>query len=88
MLRVTFIHHSAFVVETDTKHLVFDYFPACTYADVTFHGKEPVFAAGKPIYVFASHSHKDHFSMEVLKWAEKRDDIFYIFSIRWFVSYY
>lgn len=80
MLRVTFIHHSAFVVETDTKQLVFDYFPACTYTDVTFHGKEPVFSAGKPIYVFASHSHKDHFSLDVLKWAEKRDDVFYIFS--------
>lgn len=80
MLRVTFIHHSSFVVETDTKQLVFDYFPACSYDNVTFHGKEPVFSAEKPVYVFASHAHKDHFSLEVLRWAEKRDDVHYIFS--------
>ena len=80
MLRVTFIHHSSFVVETDTRQLVFDYFPACTYSDVTFHGKEPVFSAEKPVYVFASHSHKDHFSLDVLRWAENRDDVHYIFS--------
>ena len=79
MLRVTFIHHSSFVVETDTKQLVFDYFPACTYNDVIFHGKEPVFSAEKPVYVFASHSHKDHFSPDVLKWAAERD-VHYIFS--------
>lgn len=80
MLRVTFIHHSAFVVETDTKQMVFDYFPAGTYNDVVFHGKEPVFSAEKPVYVFASHSHRDHFSLEVLKWGEKRPDVRYIFS--------
>lgn len=79
MLRVTFIHHGAFVVETDTKQLVFDYFPSGTYINAVFHGKEPVFSAGKPIYVFASNCHKDQFSPEVLRWAEKYD-VHYIFS--------
>lgn len=80
MLRVTFIHHSAFVVETDYRTLVFDYFPAEALPESSFHGKKPVFAAGKPIYVFASHHHKDHFSKEVLKWGKDREDITYIFS--------
>ena len=80
MLRVTFIHHSAFMVETDQRTLVFDYFPAKEFPEYEFHGKKPVFSAGKPIYVFASHSHRDHFSREVLTWGLEREDITYVFS--------
>ena len=80
MLRVTFIHHSAFVVETEHRTLVFDYFPSEDFPEQEFHGKKPVFAADKPIYVFASHGHRDHFSREVLRWGEKRKDMTYIFS--------
>ena len=33
-----------------------------------------------PVYVFASHKHRDHFDMDVLHWAERYSNIHYIFS--------
>lgn len=80
MLRVTFIHQSSFVVETDTKQIVFDYFPASAIREPVFHGKEPLFSADKPLYVFASNCHGDHFSTEVLKWAEERETHYFFSS--------
>ena len=57
-----------FVVELDKSILVFDYFPKEAVETVHFEGKMPELDANKHIYVFASHSHKDHFSLEVLRW--------------------
>ena len=80
MLRVTYVWHSCFVVELDHHILVFDYFPKEAVETVHFEGKMPELDANKHIYVFASHSHKDHFSLEVLHWKEKYPKINYIFS--------
>ena len=80
MLRVTYVWHSCFVVELDKSILVFDYFPKEAVETVHFEGKMPELDANKHIYVFASHSHKDHFSLEVLRWREKYSQISYIFS--------
>ena len=51
-MKITYIHHSAFLVETESAYLLFDY----------FQGKLPEFSEEKPLYVFASHRHPDHFS--------------------------
>ena len=80
MLRVTYVWHSCFVVELDKSILVFDYFPKEAVETVHFEGRMPELDANKHIYVFASHSHKDHFSLEVLRWREKYSQISYIFS--------
>ena len=50
-MKITYIHHSAFLVETESAYLLFDY----------FQGKLPEFSEEKPLYVFASHRHPDHF---------------------------
>ena len=52
-MKITYIHHSAFLVETESAYLLFDY----------FQGKLPEFSEEKPLYVFASHRHPDHFSI-------------------------
>ncbi len=39
-----------------------------------------LFCSEKPLYVLASHRHRDHFSPAVLTWQEKKDDIIYVFS--------
>lgn len=80
MMKVTFVHHSCFVVELDETILVFDYFPPEAVEQVHFHGKMPQLDPNKQIYVFASHSHKDHFSLEVLKWADTFPHIMYVLS--------
>lgn len=51
-MKITYIHHSAFLVETESACLLFDY----------FEGKLPPVPKGKPLYVLSSHNHHDHFS--------------------------
>lgn len=80
MLQVTFVHHSCFVVELDGTILIFDYFPRGDMNGYVFTGELPPLNRDKEIYVFSSHSHKDHFSLEILKWAEDNPGICYILS--------
>lgn len=56
-MKVTFILHSGYFVELENCCLLFDY----------YQGDIP--RCDKPIYVFASHHHEDHFSTEVFKEA-------------------
>lgn len=73
--------HSTFLVEMDDRYLLFDYFDKSAVEDmVSFSGNMPVLDDNKKLYIFASHSHKDHFSLEVLRWACERDNIAYILS--------
>lgn len=50
-MKITFIYHSSFLIEFDGYYMLFDY----------FKGELPVIDSKKPLYVFSSHSHKDHF---------------------------
>lgn len=79
-MQVIFIHHSCFLVEVDEKVLIFDWFAGDRVNGYTFCGQIPEYEADTPIYVFASHKHRDHFDMDVLKWADKYPNIHYIFS--------
>ena len=54
-MKVTYIHHSCFVVETEKCYYLFDY----------FKGDLPALDPGKPILVFASHAHPDHYSQSI-----------------------
>ena len=54
MIRVTFLGHSGFLVETDSALLLFDW-----------HKGELPALPGKPLLVFASHQHKDHFNPRI-----------------------
>lgn len=54
-MKITYIYHSGFAVELNTCVLLFDY----------YMGELPQWEKDKPIYVFASHKHRDHFSLKV-----------------------
>ena len=69
-MKITYIHHSAFLVETESAYLLFDY----------FQGKLPEFSEEKPLYVFASHRHPDHFSKVIFDLEEKYPNIHYILA--------
>ena len=69
-LKITFIYHSGFAVETLDCTLLFDY----------YRGDIPEFAAEKPLYVFSSHKHADHFNFQIFDLAEKYKEIHYILS--------
>lgn len=81
MIKVYYIMHSCFMVELDDRYLLFDYFDKSVVSDVVeFSGCLPELDPNKYLYVFASHSHKDHWWLENLRWADSRANIKYILS--------
>jgi len=54
-MRITYIHHSCFLVETDSCYYLFDYEKGCL----------PQMDVAKPILVFSSHGHHDHYNPEI-----------------------
>lgn len=79
-MTITFVHHSCFVVEMESRTLIFDYFEDGKVNGYHFTGTLPKIDQRKPIYVFASHSHQDHFDLAVLNWEKEYQKIHYIFS--------
>ena len=73
-MTLTYIFHSGFVLETEASILVFDYWmdPANVMSSVL--------SKNKPMYVFSSHFHEDHFTKEILEWKKQRSNITYILS--------
>ena len=69
-MKVTFIEHSSFMVEMEQNVLLFDY----------YQGEIPSFDGSKTLYVFASHSHADHYDPAIWKLKEQYKDIHYILS--------
>ena len=70
MIQVTYISHSGFLVETDSAYLLFDY----------YQGVIPDMKEEKPRYVFASHSHDDHFNKKIFELEKMNKDVTYILS--------
>jgi L-ascorbate metabolism protein UlaG (beta-lactamase superfamily) len=64
-MTLTYIFHSGFVLETEMSILIFDYW-------LDLNGVVPPFLKkDKPIYVFSSHFHEDHFNSMKEFTAEK-----------------
>ena len=69
-MKVTYIHHSSFMAELEHAALLFDY----------FEGEIPAVEGDKPLFVFASHRHGDHFSRAIFDLADQRRNVTYILS--------
>ena len=54
-MKITYIHHSSFLVETDSCYYLFDY----------EKGHLPQMDVEKPIFVLSSHGHHDHYNPEI-----------------------
>ena len=54
-MKITYIHHSGFLVETDSCYYLFDY----------EKGSLPEMDATKQIFVLSSHGHHDHYNAEI-----------------------
>lgn len=79
-MQVIFLHHSAFLIEVDDKVIIFDYFGGDRVNGFEFKGKIPEYAPDTKIYMFSSHSHQDHYDMDVLRLSDKYENIKYVFS--------
>lgn len=69
-LKVTYLFHSGFLVETENSYLLFDY----------WKGQIPELDAKKALFVFASHAHHDHYSKEIFKLENRCVSVTYILS--------
>lgn len=70
MIKITYIGHSGFMVETKSCQILFDYYV----------GELPMPAGDKPLYVFASHRHGDHYNPEIFSLTRTLPQVRYIFS--------
>ncbi len=73
-MKLTYLFHSGFALETCESILVFDYWldPAKVM---------PVLLkSDKPMYVFASHFHEDHFNRDIFSWKSVKPNITYLLS--------
>ena len=59
-MKITYIHHSSFLVETDGCYYLFDY----------EKGTLPKLEVTKPILVFSSHGHHDHYNPQIFSMLE------------------
>lgn len=55
MMRVTYLGHSGFLIETEDAYFLFDY----------YRGQLPKMDAEKKLLVFVSHAHYDHYRKEI-----------------------
>lgn len=69
-MKITYIHHSSFCIETACANYLFDY----------YKGDIPKLNPEKPLYVFASHKHGDHFSPVIFHLKNSYPNIHYILS--------
>lgn len=69
-MEITYIGHSGFLVELEDRCLLFDY----------YQGEIPPVAFSRPLYVFVSHRHQDHYNRAVLDFRREGRDVTYIFS--------
>jgi L-ascorbate metabolism protein UlaG (beta-lactamase superfamily) len=71
LIQVRYLSHSSFLCETDQRLLLFDIGrvpprPADCEPDL-----DALAASGKPILVFSSHDHADHFDPALKHWCDK-----------------
>lgn len=82
--RIIHYGHSSIAVETKSSFLIFDYYydkPLFQQANKksTFLSSEDL-QTDKDIYVFVSHSHRDHFNDTIFQWQNINPNIKYILS--------
>ncbi len=73
-MNITYLGHSGFFIETNTAYFVFDY----------IRGELPDLSVSKPLYVFASHAHHDHWIPEIFSDGQLKNARCYLlgFDIR------
>ena len=68
-MKITFLYHSSFLIELPQCALLFDW----------YGGEVPEYDRSKPLYVFASHHHGDHYAPEIFS-ALGMDNVWYVLA--------
>lgn len=69
-MKITYIEHSGFLLEMPEADFLFDY----------YKGNIPKRRAEKPLVVFVSHRHSDHYNPEIFELLKEYPDIVYVLS--------
>lgn len=69
-MKLTYIHHSSFLLETEAASLLFDY----------TEGDLPPLDSKQPLYVISTHRHGDHFSPRIFSLSEQVEKIRFLLS--------
>ena len=71
-MRITYLAHSGFMVQTDDVIMVFDYYrdPSHSVVKALRHNQE------KPVVFFVSHGHPDHFNHEIFNLAQDHKRVY------------
>lgn len=72
-IKIDYLGHSGFFVETERVMLLFDYY----YGNLAFLKEKP---NKKPLFVFVSHAHADHFNPEIFALADTKHPTKYLLS--------
>ena len=72
-MKIDYLGHSGFFVETDKTMFIFDYY----YGDLSFLGDK---SDEKPLFVFSSHGHGDHFNPEIFSIVNFHKNTKYLLS--------
>lgn len=72
-MKIDYLGHSGFFVETDSVLLLFDYY----YGDLSFIGQKP---DEKPLFVFASHINEDHYNPKIFSLSDIHPRTTYLLS--------
>lgn len=78
---VWYLNHSGYAVKTKNNLLIFDYWSRDAHPDLTSINNgniNPDEIKDLNVTVFASHSHRDHYSAEILEWKDKIKNINYV----------
>ncbi len=80
-LEVRYVQNSGFIVATDQQVLVFDYVRSIPGIEGLPNEVTPWTGRrddDRPVVVFVTHSHSDHFSPEIFEWAKTHRRIQYV----------
>lgn len=83
--RIYYLYHSSYAIETANSFMIFDYFNDQTNDQAPRsleHGviTQDLLQMEKPIYVFVTHSHSDHYHPLIFSWESINPNITYILS--------
>jgi len=75
-VKVTHLFHSGFMLETEHHVLIFDYFEGDDCLKLTHEDFKNI----ENVFVFSTHSHRDHFDKKILDWNASNINIHYVLS--------
>lgn len=80
MFEIEYIYHDCFLIITPEAALIFDYWkPPVQDGGVIPHFFRRI-PQDRPLYVFVSHFHKDHYNKDIFSWPEIHPNIQFILS--------